>query len=213
MTSRTARRAAGLAALAGELRRLIREAATLPQRELFTERAHPSTREARDSGLTVTMSAREASELLSAALPTSGRDTTTRQRHAMLLIALRHCLDTVRDLSADTATPAAVRAAELAGRELRTWLRMVEAPKVKRSTARPVPAQGRLLLPIAGKPATRGTRPLNIIAVLPQEAAVNHSAIPFRSDPAPTTKPDETGFTQSTPERNDLKPSKRTARK
>jgi hypothetical protein len=206
MTSRTARRAEALAALAGEVRRLIRDAIGQPQGELFHQAR--ATREAREARVTITMSVREASELVRAALPTSGRDTTARLRHALLVISLRHCLDTVRAIEADTATPEAIAAAKIAGKELRTWLRSVEKPKVKRSSARPVPKQGRLLLPIAARPREA----LNIITISRHEATPLHNLDSLRSQADPAPLSEETNLSQSGTTGNEIKrPKRRTA--
>jgi len=197
MTAHTARRAEALAALAGEVQRLIRDAIGQPQGELFHQ--NRTTREAREARHTVTMSVREAGELVRAALPTSGRDTTAQLRNAMLVVALRYALDTVCAIDSTTPTPEAIAAAAQAGRQLRNWLRAAEKPRVRRSNARPVPKQGRLLLPIVA----RRPKPVNIIAVTAHEARPLHNAVPLRSAQPPGSRSAEPDFSQSGTTDND----------
>jgi hypothetical protein len=206
VTARTEARAGRLAALVSELQSLVRVGTlrigmTGDQMSLFnTTNIDLATEEAKHARHTITLSVREAKDLLRTALPPGARDTTSRRRHAMLIVSLRYALDSVRAIEADTATPAAIAAAKLAGAELRTWLRSVEKPKPKRSSARPVPKQGRLLLPIVSKAAP----PFNRIGLLRHKAAPLHNAIPVRSHPEPVTPSKEIDLSQSDTTSNEI---------
>lgn len=206
MTARTDARAARLAALVTELQSLVRVGTlrvgmTGDQMTLFnTSNIDLATAEAKHARHTITLSVREAKDLLRTALPPGARDTTSRRRHAMLIVSLRYALDTVRAIEADTATPAAIAAAKLAGKELRTWLRSVETPKTKRSSARPVPKQGRLLLPIVSK----AVPPFNRIGLLRHKAAPLHNAVAICSQTAPAPASQETDLSQSDTTNNEI---------
>lgn len=168
----TRQRAARLAALTDELRDLIREATQAPDHTPLFH--HTRTQEAQTAARTVTLSLREAADLYRAAAPTGPADATSRQRHAVLIVTLRYCLDTIRGLAGDAGTPAAVAAAKLAGRELRTWLRSIERPA--HSKAKPTPAaQTNLLLPLNG------------MSLLRQESPPLHNSDTLRSNTAEPT--------------------------
>jgi hypothetical protein len=170
VASRTARRAERLATLHAEVRRLIRHAALVSQPDLFNRAApHVRTAEAAAADRTVTLSLRETFDLFRAAMPPTAHDACSRRRHALLVVAMRHFIDTLRGLDSDTVTPAVIAAGELVGRAVRTWLRAAERPAIKRAARKPTTAQPSLLLP------------LNRIQHLRQETTQNHNAIPLRS--------------------------------
>ena len=200
MTRSVRRRADRLASLHRELAGLIRAARGQRDRDLFDGAAPDiKSREAAIGPRTVTLSLREAFDLFRAALPPSARDVTTRKSHALLFIALRHFLDTLHAIDNAVPSPASIAAAEVVGRQVRTWLRQAERARDKEAawragwiareaanypaprlvsparprarSPRPVKAQGTLLLP------------LNTIGLLRHDSPGFRDPVPVCSEP------------------------------
>ena len=198
-SSRAGRRADRLTLLHRELGTLIRTARAQRQADLFAP-ATPDfrTAEASTAARTVTLSLRETFDLFRAALPPSAKDASSRRRHALLIIAVRHLLDMLRTIETNQATPAAIAAAELVGKQVRIWLRHTERPKVKRvRRPKPAPAQGVLLLP------------LNRRQLLRQKATTLHNVIPVRSIATPDQASHSDESRQSGTTNNDFSPPPR----
>jgi hypothetical protein len=133
ITSFAGRRAARLISLHAEINSLLRTIADQRQADLFEPtRQHVRTAEAVTAANTIRLSAREAHDLVRATLPPTAHDATTRMEHALLFVALRHCMDTVRQIDSDTIPPAAIAAAQILREQLTTWLQVNNVVTVKR---------------------------------------------------------------------------------
>jgi hypothetical protein len=133
ITSFAGRRAARLISLHTEINSLLRTIAEQRQADLFEPtRQHLRTADAVMAANTIRLSAREANDLVRATLPPSAHDATTRIEHALLFVALRHCMDTVRQIDSDTIPPAAIAAAQILREQLTTWLQVNNVVTVKR---------------------------------------------------------------------------------
>jgi len=195
------RRADRLASLHGELKTLIRRATAVRDPDLFN-RGGPKieTREVFFTERHVTMSLRQACDLFRAAMPPTAHDASTRRTHAMLIITLRHLLDTLRTINDNEIPPAAIAAAELVGKQVRIWLRQAQKPKAKRArTPAPATAQTTLLLP------------LNIRSLLRQESTPSHNLSPVRSHDAPEALSEDTDLIKTRTTSNEKPRPRRTA--
>jgi hypothetical protein len=202
-TSRARRRADRLATLHRELRTLIRKATVQRQADLF-DPATPEikTREATTADRTVTLSLRETFDLFRAAMPPTAHDASTRRTHAMLIITLRHLLDTLRAIDSNEIPPASIAAAELVGKQVRTWLRQAE-----RSTQQA--AKRRAIWAERAKAQTTLLLPLNRRTLLRQETTPLHNAVPVRSRTTLDSPPAQPDFSQSETINNESPTAKR----
>jgi hypothetical protein len=130
---RLRRQAAKLAAIGREVEQLV--AAAGQQADLFDRAWHtPSTAAAMHGHQTITITVHEAHALITASRGSDGRDVTSREHHAMLVIALRHALDQLcQGSSGDTA--AAIAAVQLVGRTTRGWLQHADRRALKHASA------------------------------------------------------------------------------
>ena len=105
-------RAAELTAAQRAIRRSIRAAIAAGSQQTAAARRSPRT---------ITVSIPEALALISAAAPATALDVVQQQRHALIVISLRHALDQLTRSGADDS--ASLAAVKLLGRTTRLWLR------------------------------------------------------------------------------------------